>query len=163
MPNKIYWECKVCWQKLRQYFDGNKKDQQVWAIIKTHNFYHIIYIIHICTDNLPNTILKFTFIDFFWPLFFVMVGVCNLFRSTTLSQQCNNGTLKKWTVLNFGIYVKFLHRFPEKDLNNSAIEAGRPWEAHYTSKASKSKSEAIFDFSFLNRPASKGKDEKPTP
>jgi len=34
---------------------------------------------------------------------------------------------------------------------------------HYTSKASKSKSEAIFDFSFLNRPASKGKDEKPTP
>lgn len=68
---------------------------------------------------------------------------------------------KKKTLIYFGIYVKFLHRFLEKELNNSAIEAGRPWEAHYTSKASKS--EAIFDFSFLNRPASKGKDEKPTP
>ena len=91
-----------------------------------------------------------------------MVGACNLFRTITLSQQYNNGFLKKIPLIYFGIYVKFLHRFLKKELDNSAIEAGRPWEAHYTSKASKrSKSEAIFDFSFLNRPASyKGKVRK---
>ena len=157
LPNNIYWECKFCWQKLRQYFDRNKKDQQLWTIVETQNFYHIICIIHICKDKLQNTILKFTFINFFCPLFFDMVGACNLFRTMTLSQQCKNGFLKKTLLIYFGIYVKFLHWFLEKKLNNSAIEAGRPWEAHYTSKASKSKSEAIFDFSYLNRPAKQRK------
>jgi hypothetical protein len=95
LPNNIYWECKFCWQKLRQYFDRNKKDQQLWTIVETQNFYHIICIIHICKDKLQNTILKFTFINFFCPLFFDMVGACNSFRTMNLSQQCNNGTLKK--------------------------------------------------------------------
>ena len=139
-----------------------KKDQQVWAIIKTQNFFCIICIIHICRDNWKNINLKFTFINYFCPLFFDMVGACNLFRTITLSQKYNNGIFWKYTISYFGFYIKFLHSFLEKELDNSAIEAGRPWEAHYTSKASKS--EAIFDFSFLKSASKlKGKDEKPTP
>ena len=44
LPNNIYWECKFCWQKLRQYFDGNKKRPTSLSYHKNSEFLlHYLY------------------------------------------------------------------------------------------------------------------------